>query len=76
MSILDRVVSERVPHWTCPVCQTTFFGAVSKFISCPHCAGEKEKAEKEYWDKKVAGQKLVAQSIVSQILAKKSNMEG
>ena len=69
MSISDRVVEERMPHWICPECRTFYFGA-SQFRFCPACADKKQLAEKEYWDKKATGQRSVALDIVSQILAK------
>ena len=74
--MLDRVVAEKVPHWTCPDCGTTYFGATGKFQFCPVCRSESDRKKAEYWAKETAGQRSIAQSIVSQILAKKSNMEG
>jgi uncharacterized Zn finger protein (UPF0148 family) len=71
MSILQRAVDERVPHWTCPDCGTTYFGAVSQFNFCPACKARKDKLEQEYWDKKAAGMRSVASDIVARILANK-----
>ena len=69
MSMIDRIVEERMPHWTCPDCKTMYFGAVSPIRFCPACKDKKDMAEKEYWDKKSAGQRQVADDIVQKILA-------
>ena len=77
MSIMNRLVEERIPHWSCPDCRTTYFGAVYPFRFCPACRDKKRLAEKEYWDKKIAEAQSVAQSIIDQILAKnKSDTDG
>ena len=72
MSILERVEAERVPHWTCSECGTTYFGA-SKFLFCPKCRDAREAKRLEYWAKETASQRSVASDIVNRILAGKSN---
>ena len=69
MSILDRVVAEKVPHWTCLDCGTTYFGAVSPFKFCPKCADIREAKRLEYWAKETASQRSMASDIVNRLLA-------
>ena len=70
MSIIDKIVSEKVPHWTCPDCGTLYFGAVSPFRFCPACRDKQAVLEKQYWDNKAAGMRSVTGDIVAKILAK------
>ena len=69
MSIIDKVISEGVPHWTCPDCGTLYFGAVGTPKFCPACRAEKDKLEQKYWDSKRATLRLVSDDIVARILA-------
>lgn len=70
MSIVERIVTERVPHWTCPDCGTLYFGAVSPFRFCPKCRGELERKRVEYWAGVVESNKPLVNAILAKYLGK------
>ncbi len=74
MSILQRAIDEKLPHWVCPNpdCGTVYFSVQTPRM-CPACEAKKAEREKVYWDNKRASMRSVAGDIVAKMLNKSDN---